>query len=389
MTANPNVNTAVTRARQQKATRIIFLIAGLGMASWAPLIPFAKDHLHIGEGALGLLLFCIAAGSMLMMPFTGMLIERVGYRAIIAFCSIALCIILPSMMVVTTPVTLGLALLFFGAVNGVLDVTMNAQAVVVEQQSEQAMMSGFHGFYSLGSIVGAGGVSVLLWMGMTPFSAVIVIASAIMVFITWAFPRLLQNSPHARIAGHGVLWALTHRPILIIAVVCFFIFLTEGAVLDWSAVFMTTERDMAIHLAGLGYTLYSLAVALGRFYGDRVINKCGAVRTLLSGSLLAAAGLFILIATSEVGIALIGLMLMGAGLSNIIPILFSAAGNQPGNPADFAIPAVTLFGYAGLLAGPALIGFVAQHIGLSLTFSVGLCILLAVSISASHIVGKK
>lgn len=378
-----------TGMREQQATRVIFLIAGLGMASWAPLIPFAKAHLNVGEGALGLLLFCIAAGSMSMMPFTGRLIARFGYRPLLTLCALALCFILPLLMLVESFAAMGLALLLFGAANGVLDVTMNAQAVVVERRSGQAKMSGFHGCYSLGSILGAGSVSALLWLGAAPLTAVCAVAVAIALLLAVAFAHLLPKSGPASAAQSGTLRALSHRAVLLIAVVCFFIFLTEGAMLDWSALFMTSERGMAAQQAGLGYALYSVAVALARLFGDRLINRLGGARVLMLGSLLAAAGLLMLVTAPQIGIALLGFVLTGAGLANIVPLLFTAAGNQPGVPPDFAIPAVTLIGYAGLLTGPALIGFAAQLIGLSLTFSAGIVILLLLASGSRRIAPGK
>lgn len=374
-----------SNVRQQRATRRIFFIAGLGMASWAPLIPFVKTRLDMNDGTLGLLLFCIAAGSMLVMPFTGRAIARFGCRALILACSVVFCLVLPFMMYATSVLAIGAALLLFGAVNGLLDVSMNAQAVIVERESGQARMSGFHGFYSIGGVAGAGGVSVLLWAGLMPLPAISLMALLIALVVSRAAPHLLAKRPVEPGESGGTLQALAHPGVLFLAALCFFIFMIEGAMLDWSAVFLHTERSMDKSHAGFGFTLYSIAVALGRLYGDRLVNAVGRQRVLVLGSLCAAAGVLLLVSVDHTDVALGGFILAGAGLSNIVPILFTAAGNQPGVPSNFSLPAVTLIGYTGLLSGPALIGFIAHHSSLTAVFGAGVVIMLLVASCARRI----
>jgi len=284
---------------------------------------------------------------------------------------------------------LAVLLLCFGAANGILDVTMNAQAIVVEQASGEARMSGFHGFYSLGSIAGAGGVSMLLGANLPPIMAAALIAAGVLLLALMAFPQLLRRRHAHRAQQQGVLQALCHRVVLIVAVLCFFIFLIEGAMLDWSAIFMATERGMALHHAGFGFAIYSIAVAIGRLYGDRIINRVGGTKVLTGGGLLAAGALSVLLVSTSVPLALGAIFFIGLGLANIIPLLFTTAGNQPELSADVAIPAVTLVGYSGLLAGPALIGFSAHWVGLSATFVAGVFILLAVALSARQVMARQ
>ncbi|CUU25751.1 putative MFS-type transporter (plasmid) [Duffyella gerundensis] len=389
MTINLSDRDVVTPLRQQRATRMIFFVAGLGMASWAPLIPFVKNRVNADDATLGLLLFCIAAGAMLMMPFTSRLIARFSYRLIILCCCIALALILPLLLIGTSLGALAVLLLCFGAANGILDVTMNAQAIVVEQASGQANMSGFHGFYSLGSIAGAGGVSMLLGASLPPIMAAALVAAGVLLLALMAFPQLLRRRHAHRAQQQGVLQALCQRVVLIVAVLCFFIFLIEGAMLDWSAIFMATERGMALHHAGFGFAIYSIAVAIGRLYGDRIINRIGGTKVLTGGGLLAAGALSVLLVSTSVPLALGAIFFIGLGLANIIPLLFTTAGNQPELSADVAIPAVTLVGYSGLLAGPALIGFSAHWVGLSATFVAGVFILLAVALSARQVMARQ
>lgn len=370
---------------QQRATRHIFFVAGLGMASWAPLIPFVKTHLGIDEGTLGLLLFCIAAGSMLVMPLAGRAIARFGCKRLILSCAAIFCLVLPLMMLAGSVWEMAAVLLVFGAVNGLLDVSMNAQAVIVERESGQARMSGFHGFYSIGSVAGAGGVTLLLWAGLTPLQAIGLIVLLIALFTLAARGHLLARRVAESGESGGTLQALAHPGVLFIAVLCFFVFMIEGAMLDWSAVFLHAERGLDKSHAGAGFTLYAIAVALCRLYGDRLVNAHGRQRMLMLGGACASLGLLLVVAIDLPAVALLGFVLTGVGLSNIVPILFTAAGNQPGVASSVALSAVTLIGYTGLLSGPALIGVVARHWSLTAAFAAGIVIMLLICASARRI----
>lgn len=376
---------ATENYRQQIATRAIFFLAGLGMAAWAPLIPFVKARLGIDDGTLGLLLFCLAAGSMAIMPFAGYLIGKLGCRAVLLGAGALLCLDLPLLAVIDAPLLMGAALGVFGAVNGIMDVAMNSQAIVVERESGQAKMSGFHGFYSLGGIAGAGGVSLLLLAGLAPALAIGLIAFLIAILLPIVAGDLLAHGGIGERRRSGARLALAHGKILFIALLCFFVFLTEGAMLDWSALFLHAERGVAKSQAGIGFTLYAVAVACGRLYGDRLIGAVGRYRTLLLGSLCAAAGVLLIVTVPLAWVAFGGLMLVGLGIANIVPILFNAVGNQKQVPPGQAFPAVTLVGYLGLLTGPALIGFIANCTTLTLAFGCTLFCLLLVSISAKAV----
>ncbi|HEI8503275.1 TPA: MFS transporter [Serratia marcescens] len=376
---------AAENHRRQIATRAIFFLAGLGMAAWAPLIPFVKARLGIDDGALGLLLFCLAAGSMAIMPFAGYLIAKLGCRAVLLGAGALLCLDLPLLALLDAPLLMGAALGVFGAVNGIMDVAMNSQAIIVERESGQAKMSGFHGFYSLGGIAGAGGVSLLLLAGLAPTQAIGLIALLIAILLLIVAGDLLAHGGIGERRRGGARWALAHGKILFIALLCFFVFLTEGAMLDWSALFLHAERGVAKSQAGIGFTLYAVAVACGRLYGDRLIGAVGRYRTLLLGSLCAAAGVLLTVTVPLASAAFGGLMLAGLGIANIVPILFNAVGNQKQVPPGQAFPAVTLVGYLGLLTGPALIGFIANYTSLALAFGCTLLCLLLVSISAKAV----
>jgi predicted MFS family arabinose efflux permease len=367
---------------EQNATRLAFFIAGLAMATWAPLVPFAKTRIGIDDGSLGLLLLCIGVGSIMVMPLTGLLTGKFGCRRVILLAGVALCIDLPLLVLMDSTLGMALALLLFGAAIGMIDVAMNIQAVVVERASNRAMMSGFHGFFSVGGIAGAGGVSALLWLGLGPLQATLIAVVAILALLLVASKHLLRESGGDK---EGPMFVLPRGWVMFIGLLCFIMFLAEGSMLDWSALFLTTMRGMDHNQAGLGYALFSIAMTIGRLNGDRVVNAMGRYQVLLLGSLCAAIGLALAIAIDSAIASLIGFMLVGVGASNVVPILFSAAGNQRVMPANLAIASVTTVGYAGILAGPAAIGLIAQVSSLTFALACVAALLLIVTASAKAV----
>ncbi|CAI2077838.1 MFS transporter [Serratia fonticola] len=367
---------------EQNATRLAFFIAGLAMATWAPLVPFAKTRIAIDDGSLGLLLLCIGVGSLMAMPLTGLLTGKFGCRRVILLAGIALCIDLPLLVLMDSTLGMALALLLFGAAIGMIDVAMNIQAVVVERASNRAMMSGFHGFFSVGGIAGAGGVSALLWLGLGPLQATLIAVVAILALLLIASKNLLRESGGDK---EGPMFVLPRGWVMFIGLLCFIMFLAEGSMLDWSALYLTTMRGMDHSQAGLGYALFSIAMTIGRLNGDRVVNAMGRYQVLLLGSLCAAIGLALAITIDNAIASLIGFMLVGVGASNVVPILFSAAGNQRVMPANLAIASVTTVGYAGILAGPAVIGLIAQISSLTFALACVAALLLIVTASAKAV----
>ena len=365
---------------QRRATRLVFLTAGLAMAAWAPLVPYAKARLGLTEGTLGLLLLCLGAGSLLAMPLTGALAARFGCRRVILASGALLSLALPGLALAASPLQLGLTLLVFGAAIGTFDVCVNIQAVIIEKASGGALMSGFHALFSVGGFAGAGCMALLLWLGLDPAWACAVIVALLLALLLAAAPRLLREAE----AGEpgAPLFVMPHGSVIVLGLLCFIVFLAEGSVLDWSALFLTSQRGMAAAQGGLGYAAFAIAMTLGRFSGDRVVRRFGGQRVLLLGGLCAAAGFFLTVLAPSVGGALAGFVLVGLGAANIVPILFTAAGRQGAMPASLAVSAITTLGYAGILAGPALIGFVAHASSLSMAFAGLGCALLLVAASA-------
>ena len=347
------------------STRLSFLVAGLVAASWAPQVPYVKARLGVDESAFGLLLLCPGIGSVLAMQFTAALAARIGSRPFILIGGAGLCLIFPWLACANTVFSLATCLLVFGASLGSLDVAMNVQAVEVEQAAAEPLMSGFHGMYSLGGLIGAASGAALLSGGLQPAAAATVAAFAAAVLLVLAAPGLLRS----RSARTAPLLAIPRGIVTLIGALAFIAFLTEGAILNWSALLLTGSFGVPAAQAGIGYALFSVAMASGRLTGDFVVKRLGQRKTLLCGGLMVTAG-FALLLLPLVWIASGGFLLIGLGAANLVPILFSAAGRQNAMPPSFAVASITTLGYAGVLAGPAAIGFIASLTSLRAAFAV-------------------
>lgn len=353
------------RPSTRLATRLSFFVAGFAMACWAPLIPYAKERLGADAGTFGLFLLCIGIGSIVGMPLTGALVARVGSRPAILAGGLGMSLALPVLAIAVTAPGLAMTLVLFGASLGMIDVAINVHAVQVEQAAPEPLMSGFHGMFSLGGLAGAGGVTALLAAGATPLVAAAVGALIAITALAVAAPRLLRVRP----SKSGPMFALPRGVIMLVGALAFAAFLTEGALLDWSALFLTDALGFAVSQAGIGYALFSVAMTVGRLTGDKVVARIGGARVLLWGGLLVVAGFAWLLAVPAAWAALAGFLLIGLGAANLVPVLFSAAGRQEVMPQALAVASITTMGYAGILLGPALIGFAADATSLRAAFA--------------------
>lgn len=349
---------------QQHATRAAFFIPGFATALWAVLVPFAKARTGADDGTLGLILLCLGAGSLLAMPAAGLLAARFGCRRVMIATTVLICASLPFLAVASSAWLLAMVLFVFGAGVGAMDCTMNMQAVVVEREAKRSMMSGFHAFYSIGGFVGAAAMTALLSVRLTPFVAAFVGVAMMVCLALLSVAHWRSN----RVTHDGPLLAWPQGVVLFIGILAFVVFLAEGAMLDWSAVYLSDVRAVPAESAGLGYAVFAFTMTVARLLGDRVIERLGRIRSIVAGALLAAAGFVALTVLVPWQLSLLGYVLLGLGCANIVPALFSLAGNQTRMPETIAITAVTTLGYAGVLAGPALIGFAAHAVGLTGAF---------------------
>ena len=369
------------RPATRLATRLSFLVAGFGIACWVPLVPFAKGRLAVDDGVLGMLLLCLGLGSVAAMLLTGVLSARWGTRPIILASGFGMALVLPLLTLAGTPLALALALLAFGAALGSLDVAMNVHGIEVEKAAGRPLMSGFHALFSIGGFAGATAMTFLLSAGLGTLASTLLCAALMALVMAVVWPRLLR----ATRTDDGPLFVRPHGIVMLLAALAGITFLVEGAILDWSALLITGAGLVAVAQGGLGYIVFSAAMTAGRFAGDWVTSRVGDRAVLFWGGLVGVAGLVVLLASPVAVAAMTGFLLLGLGASNIVPVLFRLAGTQTVMPAGLAVAAVTTTGYAGILVGPAGVGFVAELASLPAAFWLLAALLALVPVCAGFV----
>jgi len=347
--------------RARCAVSACFLLNGAVIASFVPHIPGIKARLTLSDGQLGWLLLAMGAGAVIALPLAGWLVARAGSRAVTtgSAAALSLAVVLPVLCPGVASTAAALALL--GASNATLDVAMNAQGVLVESAWRRPIMSSFHALYSVGGLVGAGGAALAMAGGLNAPSHVTLVAVLSLVAIAMAKSSLF---PSKRRAATGPVFVWPPAALLGLGALSFCALLAEGAMGDWSAVYLRDAVGTTPAFAALGFATFSLAMALGRCTGDGLARRLGSSRLLQLSGVLAAVGLAASLLRGTAFVSLIGFGLVGLGVANLIPVLFSAAGRAPGIAPGTGIAAVATTGYIGYLAGPPLIGLAAETTGL-------------------------
>jgi predicted MFS family arabinose efflux permease len=322
------------------------------------------------------------------MMAAGPLSARYGSKPVILVGGIGLSLMLPILPVAPTAAAQSIALLIFGGALGSLDVAMNVHAVEVERSAGRPLMSGFHALFSVGGFLGSALMAALLSLGMGAFAGTLICASLMLAAMAVAWPRLLAATITER-TKEVPLFVRPRGVVLLLAALAAAIFLVEGAMLDWSALLISGKALLARNQAGLGYTLFAVAMTCGRFAGDWATARIGDRQTLIGGGLMAVAGFAVLLAAPVATAALAGFLLIGLGASNIVPVFFRRAGSQTAMPPALAVAAITVTGYAGVLLGPALIGFVATLVGLPISFWILAGLVCVVPLTAREVVGDE
>lgn len=349
----------------RNATRCGFFMAGFGLSVWAPLVPYVRERIEMTDAVFGLLLLCIGVGSLTWMPLSGVLVSRWGIRPVQLCSVVLLALALAGMALTDSMLLLALALFCFGGSLGVIDVIMNIQAVLVETAVGRRLMSNFHGMYSLGAISGALMLTGLLTLGLAPE-----IGSFLMIgLIVAANLGLARGFLPNRAPGGGFAFVRPTGVVLLVGLMCFVVYLAEGAVLDWSALYLTGEKGLEVAKGGLGYAAFALMVTIARFAGGPLVNALGTARVIAFGGLLAAFGIGLSLAAEHWAVALISYGLCGLGCANVSPVLISSLSRQDGMPVQLAVTVATTIGFAGVLAGPAMMGVVAHFSSLGMAFA--------------------
>jgi len=339
----------------------IFFGNGFGIGTWAAQLPRFKEALGLSDGQLSLGLLAFSLGAVALMPVIGWAVAVVGSRAMTLIAAFAFTAALPLPGLAPSLSLFVAAALLAGACNGTMDIAMNTNATVVEKAWGSAIMSSFHAFFSLGGLAGAGASGLLIALDVDVVPTLLISCLGMgLLFLVAAFWTL--GDTERATEGHGFAWP--RGSVLILAVLAMFCFLVEGAMVDWTAIYLQTVAGASLEAAVTGFAAFSLAMTVCRFMGDFAVRHLGRVRTLQLGGLLSAFGLALALLLPQPLPAALGFALVGIGLANTVPVLFSTAGQMKDFPPSMGVAMVATLGYGGLLLGPPLIGFGGEMFGL-------------------------
>jgi hypothetical protein len=363
--------------RPRVAVSITFLVNGVMVASWAPHVPDVREHLHLTEGVLGTALLAGAVGAVSAMTLAAPLSARVGPHRLAMAAGVSLAVVSPLPVIAPNLWTLVIALFAWGATIGSMDLAMNAVAADVEHRGGRPLMSSFHGMWSLGALIGSVIAFVVIRAGLTPFEHMAAVGVAV-VLVAWTSFRALPPATRGMDEASSGRLRWPGRALLGVGVVAFIVLAAEGAVENWSALVLKENFGSTASFAALGYGALSLTMATFRFLGDGINKRVGPVLLLASGAGLAGVGLAfgMIVGTPWAGV--VGFGIMGIGLANTVPIVFSA-GAAHGRTAAEGLSAVAVLGYFGFLVAPPTIGHVAE--ATSLPIALG-CVAATLGIAA-------
>ena len=366
---------------QKRLTRIavsaLFFLTGLCFSSWASRIPAIQHKLNLSEGELGGMLLALPIGSILSMPVAGVLVSKYGSRYVLMTAGLLYAVILPTLGLTATSWQLFSCLVLFGFCGNLANIAVNTQAVLVEAMYGRSIMASFHGLWSLGGFTGASIGSGMSALGILPYQHFLVIMVLAMIIVAVAIRYVVSHDAPAT-GEKTPLFAWPDKVLLILGIIAFCSMICEGTMFDWSGVYFRKVIEAPEKTAGLGYTAFMSTMAAFRFVADWLTTRVGFRRMLQISGALTAGGLLIAVLLPYFPTAILGFLLVGAGVSSVVPLVYSAAGRSKTLSPGMALAAVSTIGYLGFLAGPPLIGFVAQATSLRISFSIialmGTCI---------------
>ncbi|WP_288379725.1 MFS transporter [uncultured Massilia sp.] len=350
--------TATTLNQARWAVSTVFLINGAGIGLWAAHVPVVQARLGIDTATLSMVLLTIAAGALLAMPLMGGFTARWGTRRMTLVAGFAFVLMLGILMGLSDLTLLFIAAFLFGVGNGALDVAMNANASEVETARGIPTMSSFHGFFSLGGLLGAALGGLVIGQGWGDGQgalAAAIVSGAVLLAVA---PRVMFFAPTHAGGSH---FALPRGAALSLGLLALLCFAVEGALVDWSALLMRERTGAEPASAALAYSAFSIAMAACRFAGDRMILRFGAMRIMVLGGLAMFVGLATAVLSTDFLLSACGFALIGIGAANVVPLLFGAASRIPGMSAGAGVAAVATLGYGGLLMAPPVLGYIAAH----------------------------
>jgi predicted MFS family arabinose efflux permease len=364
------------------ALRTQFFVLGVMFATWGVHVPTVKAYYGLGEQALALAMLAGGVGALLALAQAGRVVGRFGPAAVAATMGVLCCASVASLLALPFYAALLVVMLAFGITGSLLDVSVNVEATEIERLSGRPLMSGFHGMFSLGGMAGAGLGSVAPALGLTAQGHLFLATGLGALAVLVASRAMLPVEPGA--ADEKRPLSIPRGPLLLLGVLASMGLIAEGAIYDWSVLFMNQERASEASTSALAFASFSGAMAVGRFGGDWVRARMPPTRLMRASGVLAAAGMVLALAVDSPVVALVGFAFVGLGLSNVVPVLFSAAAQVPGVAPAHGIAAVSGVGYLGMMAGPPLIGLIAEHSSLTIGLLVVVVFAVFMALSAKR-----
>lgn len=361
------------------AVSAIFFLQGLCFASWASRIPTIQQQMGFSDTQLGLVLLALPVGLMLSLPLSGWLVARQGSRRVAIVGALLYSFTLLTLGIASNPLQLVSCLVFFGLAANMLNIAINTQAVGVEALYSRSIMASFHGLWSLAGFVGAAVGTIMIGYGVSPLPHFGIIMGLIIAGVLVAGRHILPADANSASTDQPI-FVLPDKSLLILGVIAFCCMICEGAMFDWSGVYFRKVVQAEKAWVGAGYTAFMSTMAAGRFVADRFTSHFGYARTLQFSGLLTASGLLLAVLMPQLWPSIVGFLLVGFGVSSVVPLVYGAAGRSTVMSPGVALAAVSTVGFLGFLIGPPLIGLVAGATSLRISFSIiavmGLCIAL-------------
>lgn len=353
--------------RYRIAAGFFFFIAGLTFSTWASRIPAIQNKLHLSDAGLGGVLLALPTGLMISLPISGWLVTKYGSKPTLVCGAVLYPSILLLLALSSSVWQLVLSLFFFGIAGNLINIAMNTQAVGVESLYGRSVMASFHGLWSIAGFSGALIGTFFVSKDLSPFFHFACVSGFAVLLVLGSYKSTIPHDMGSKTVQR--LFVKPDKRILLLGLISFCCMLCEGAMADWSGVYFKNIVKSPASLVTIGYVAFTGTMALGRFLGDRLVTRFGVKRILqLSGSLITT-GLLIAVAFPFVTTATIGFLLVGFGVSSVVPIVYGLAGKSPSMPASAALAAVSTIGFLGFLIGPPMIGFIAQAVSLRWSFT--------------------
>jgi len=352
------------------ATALFFFGMGFSFATWASRIPDIKSMLHLSEADLGGLLFALPVGQLIAMPFSGKIVTKYGSKQITIFGLLLYSACMPLLGLATSKVELGLALLLFGFFGNFCNIAVNTQGVYTQQLFEKPIMGSFHGSWSLAGFCGALVGLIMVSLELSVFNHFIIAFAMVCLLVLANYSFLIKAK--TKELEEQTSYSFFKNPnmnLIWLGVICFCCMASEGIMFDWSGVYFKEIVKAPGGLVVLGYTTFMVSMASGRFLSDILVHKYGAKKVLIISGIVISSGLYLAVVLPYLIPCTIAFMMVGFGVSNVVPIIFNAAGNIKNVPPGIALTIVTSISFLGFLIGPPLIGFIAEMTSLQYSFA--------------------